>query len=991
MGPTPPPIQSSQPTSSPTTPLLVDPPPEEEESGCLTSFNLCFALDMSGSVCNRGQPLNCYNCQQNYQCRDTTPDGNNWMYDESTCCNNFYEIVNFTSIMTTRLDELTTQQSMKTSVVRFANTGVIESSLTSDVNVTLDKLDNMVYTGGYTHHEAAIHLCHATFPPDSIGNEEIKNFILLVTDGIPTLPSPTSNAQNAAINAASVIRDEGTLLLPVFISTSNDDDQLDYMRQLSYDNERVFDINVFDELQGLIETITSQVLCGGDEGIIDAIDDHPHTTTRNQELLVNVIVNDIHDGSAKITQVTQPILGSVSFDAAGVLHPQGKVVYAPPQDYTGQESFTYTICQGDGSDEVCDTATVVVDVVNPEPQANDDTAVTSMNKPVMIDILANDISSSPQYPLLLSSVGTGVEGPSNGQVFTGGRGTLQDQGTVTYYPNTNFIGSDSFYYEACDSLGVCVHALVTVEVTPPPIQALNDFTGTPHETPVIISVLNNDMGADLVVESVTSPSNGVALVQSDEQTVLYTPFVDYVGLDTFEYTTCERDTEVCRTAEVTVDVILAVDDTTGTPYQTPLTILVVDNDYGQDLIVSTFTLPSNGNLTLETDEKTIIYEPDNEFVGLDSFEYTACERGSSTICDTATVSIDVILAVDDTETTPVDTPISISLIDNDYGVDLVVSAIPVPSVNGDVTIEDDGTVVYTPASEFVGDDFFTYQACETSQPNVCDVAQVTISVLTAIDDSAETPYDSPVTIPVLDNDIGENLNIQDIPTPPVNGIAAPQQDGTIVYTPNDAFVGTDTFVYSACPAASQVCSTATVTVEVILAVDDISGTPQEQTVTINVLANDYEDDLIVSSFTQPTLSNGVVEPNVGGESLTYIPADNYVGVDIFTYTACIQDSPSVCDTAQVTVDVILAVNDVAGTAHEMVVSIPILDNDYGEMLIVQTTTQPANGEVTISQDGLTVIYTPDDNYVGDDEFDVSSSFVCFVMARMPGDTILTLF
>jgi len=339
--------------------------------------------------------------------------------------------------MTTRLDELTTQQSMKTSVVRFANTGVIESALTSDVNVTLDKLDNMVYTGGYTHHEAAIHLCHATFPPDSIGDEETKNFIVLVTDGIPTLPSPTSNAQNAAINAASVIRDEGTLLLPVFISTSNDDDQLEYMKQLSYDNERVFDINVFDELQGLIETITSQVLCGGDEGIIDAIDDHPRTTKRNQELLVNVIVNDIHDGSAEITAVTQPALGSVAFDAAGVLYPQGKVVYTPPLDYTGQESFTYTICQDDGTDEVCDTATVTVDVENPEPQANDDTATTSMNNPVTIDILANDVNSSPDYPLVISSIGTGIEGPSNGQVFVGGRGTLQEGGTLTYYPNTS--------------------------------------------------------------------------------------------------------------------------------------------------------------------------------------------------------------------------------------------------------------------------------------------------------------------------------------------------------------------------------------------------------------------------------------------------------------------------------------------------------------------------------------------------------------------------
>lgn len=700
-------------------PVVVAPPPEEE---CLTSFNLCYALDMSGSVCNNGKPLNCGNCSPYDDCRDTDPnDSSVWLFEPEICCNNFNDINMFAADMTSRLYDLTVgaaenvvadAATMGTSVVTFATSANVHGVLSTNVNDTLGSLETLSYSGGYTDHKDAIMKCQSTLPPTNIddsdsssGSSSVQNFIILVTDGIPTRPS--GDSETYAISAANSAKEEGTIILPVFINSATDNlDQLDYMKQLSYDGSSIWDISSFDSLNTIMESVTSRVLCGN-AGDIKAMDDYPYIATPNEELLIHVIVNDVHDGTAQIVNVTQPEFGSVTFDLNGVNVPEGKVKYVSPSNYIGQETFTYTICNGGSHVDrhsrrrltSCDTATVTIDVIHPDPAANDDTATTSMNTPIIVNLLENDTPSTSDLPLSMSSVGI----PNHGTVYLGG--TIP-AGHIKYYPTSNYVGIDTFRYTACDTTGSCVDAQVTVEVTPPPITALNDYAGTPHEQPVVVNVLSNDMGNDIEVDSiVSSPQNGVVSIQYDNDghgvSVLYQPFADFVGLDTFTYQACEKDdTENCSIATVTVDVILAVDDMSGTPYETPLDIQVVQNDHGQDLVVSNVTIPSNGNVSISIeDDKNVIYVPNAGFVGLDSFTYTACERDSDgTVCDVATVTIDVILCRDDVETTLMDTPISVSLIDNDHGVDLVIEEFPTQPAYGDVVVDHElgKSVLYTP-------------------------------------------------------------------------------------------------------------------------------------------------------------------------------------------------------------------------------------------------------------------------------------------------------
>lgn len=88
-------------------------------------------------------------------------------------------------------------------------------------------------------------------------------------------------------------------------------------------------------------------------------------------------------------------------------------------------------------------------------------------------------------------------------------------------------------------------------------------------------------------------------------------------------------------------------------------------------------------------------------------------------------------------------------------------------------------------------------------------------VPTAVDDSAVTEVGAPVTIPIVGNDTLPTGSIGPVlGTPPANGTVVVNPDGTVTYTPNPGFTGTDTFTYVITgPNGDQ--RTATVTVNVV--------------------------------------------------------------------------------------------------------------------------------------------------------------------------------
>ncbi|MDF0599078.1 Ig-like domain-containing protein, partial [Psychromarinibacter halotolerans] len=122
---------------------------------------------------------------------------------------------------------------------------------------------------------------------------------------------------------------------------------------------------------------------------------------------------------------------------------------------------------------------------------------------------------------------------------------------------------------------------------------------------------------------------------------------------------------------------------------------------------------------------------------------------------------------------------------------------------------------------FNGTDSFVYEVSDGLGGT--DTTTVTLTVEpaaddpVALDDAATTARDVPVVIDVLANDSdadGDALSVTGIGTPASNGTAVVNPDGTITYTPDAGFFGTDTFTYDVddgTGATSQATVTVTVT------------------------------------------------------------------------------------------------------------------------------------------------------------------------------------
>src|SRR3990172_614711 len=159
-------------------------------------------------------------------------------------------------------------------------------------------------------------------------------------------------------------------------------------------------------------------------------------------------------------------------------------------------------------------------------------------------------------------------------------------------------------------------------------------------------------------------------------------------------------------------------------------------------------------------------------------------------------------ALDDTATTPANTPRIISVLGNDTDPEndpLTVSAVGLPS-HGTATLNPDETVTYPPDPGFTGSDAFTYTIRDPA--GLIDTATVTVNVgagntaPNAVDDTATTLRNTPVTIAVLGNDTdlqNDTLTVVDVGVPG-NGVAT-TNGTTVTYTPTPNFTGVDQFTY----------------------------------------------------------------------------------------------------------------------------------------------------------------------------------------------------
>ena len=297
----------------------------------------------------------------------------------------------------------------------------------------------------------------------------------------------------------------------------------------------------------------------------------------------------------------------------------------------------------------------------------------------------------------------------------------------------------------------------------------------------------------------------------------YTPNPNFSGVDTFTYTIVD-DAGQTDTATVTITVTpQAIDDSVTTPFNTPVSVPVVTNDFGTTLTVTSVTQPPPGEGSVVIVANEPVYTPPPGYVGTTTFTYTVTDPAGST--STATVTVTVAapgapVAVDDYGTTPVNTPLvtpAPGVLGNDSGSSITVQSNTTPS-HGTVTQNADGSFTYTPDTDYSGPDSYTYTIVDGIGQTSTATVHITVTPL-AVDDSATTPPATPVTIDVIPNDHGSSLTVTSVTQPPLGEGSVTIVGGKPVYTPPPGFSGTTTFTYTATDSAGQT-TTATVTVTV---------------------------------------------------------------------------------------------------------------------------------------------------------------------------------
>ncbi|PZD72635.1 Leukotoxin [Acaryochloris thomasi RCC1774] len=674
----------------------------------------------------------------------------------------------------------------------------------------------------------------------------------------------------------------------------------------------------------------------------DAVNDTA-TTDAGAAVGINVLANDTDADAGDVLSVNA--VGDAT-SGTTALNDDGTVTYTPDDGFVGDDSFTYDVTDGNGGTDTATVNVTVNEVVVPnvDPDAVNDSATIDAGGVATINVLAND-TDSDGGTVVVDAVGDAANGTT----------AITVNGNVTYTPNDGFVGDDSFTYDISDGQGGTDTATVTVtvnEVIVPNVDpdAVNDTATTDAGVAATINVLANDTDSDggtVVVDAVGDATSGTTAL-NDDGTVTYTPDDGFVGDDSFTYDVSDgqggTDT---ATVNVTVNEVIvpnidpdAVNDTATTNAGEAATINVLANDTDSDggtVVVDAVGDPTSGTTALN-DDGTVTYTPDDGFVGDDSFTYDVSDGQGGT--DTATVNVtvnEVVVpnvdpdAVNDTATTDAGVAATINVLANDTDSDggtVVVDAVG-DATSGTTALNDDGTVTYTPNDGFVGDDSFTYDVSDGQGGTDTATVNVTVNEVVvpnippdAVDDSATTDAGVAAIIDVLANDTDSDGGavVVDAVGDATSGIAALNDDGTVTYTPNDGFVGDDSFTYDVSDGQGGTdTATVNVTVSDVIApngnpdaVDDSVTTDAGVAAIVNVLANDTDPDgdpITVDAVGDAT--SGTTALNDDG-TVTYTPNDGFVGDDSFTYD--VSDGNGGTDTAVVSVSVL----DDGGAAPDIV-------------------------------------------------------------------------
>jgi len=530
--------------------------------------------------------------------------------------------------------------------------------------------------------------------------------------------------------------------------------------------------------------------------------------------------------------------------------------YVPDTHFNGTDTFTYYANDGTSDSNIA-TVTMTVSSEDDEPNTIDVATTTDEDVAVTVNLSADEYDGDSYSFAIITDVSNGTTS-LNGSV-------------VTYTPNQDWNGTDTFTFEATDDRimfgkrNVATATITVNAVNDAPVanDITNQITDENRMMQLDITLDATDVDGDALTYNITSTNNGSVTINDNIAT--YVPNQDWNGEDTFTYTANDGSLD-SNTATVTItvnsindapvisDSSFELDEDSTTADGVPVGhVYVTDVDETTDgsIFSGTVTLvsvPEHGSLTqiagtvtLDVGSEVISgnsvkYHPKQDWHGsTESFTWKANDGSLDSNIATVTITVnsvnDIPVVTDIAKSTNEDSPVTFSV--HDYITDPDGDSthwsyfVDTQSTNGTVTVEDsnNGNYTYTPNADWNGTDSFTWYIYDDGngpEPGNSNVATTTITVNPVND----APTTADIAITMVENRsarmIGIELQGSDVEGDDLtyavvndasNGSTDPISSGYLHYFPNDDWNGTETITYKANDGSLD-SNTSTITVTV---------------------------------------------------------------------------------------------------------------------------------------------------------------------------------